>query len=250
MVNGDPLYINSLQRSTVFACADTFTLRHPTHHTEWQPRFQNDSILGLSEWKQPNVLVSLHMVNISHLALTYFTSRYSDMSTHFDAPRRIRSFYSSPLDQEQWKLEVNKIFATELALLQLHILGIAQGVGHDLPKAKNLLAEFGIDANGKVLFPAPGSKNVKIVELMAFLSACAACWILSIECEDGRSGKALWLSTTWRSISALWIEPVCLWLRKTWRKRVSGKLCRAWDQVKNVNYDDICTWLDTKLGLS
>lgn len=163
MANGDPLFMNPLQRSTVFACADTFTLRHPTHHIEWQPRFPSDPILNLPEWKNPDVMVSLHMVNISYLAPTYFTSRYSDMSTHFNAPRRIRSFFSSPLDPQQWKLEAKRIFATELALLQFHILGIAHGVGHDMPRAKNLLDAFGIDARRKVLFPAPGSKISRLL---------------------------------------------------------------------------------------
>jgi hypothetical protein len=194
MANGDPLYVNTLQRSTAFACADTFTIRHPKHLVEWQPRLQNITALEDPQWRSPNVLTSLHMLNISHLAPSYFSSRYSDMSTHFNAPRRIRSFYSSPLDKEQWKLEARKIFNTDLALLQYHSLGIAQGLGHDLPRAKDLLRDYGIDARGKIIFPAPGSKNIKVSALMGFVCACLACWIFTIEISDGPSTSTLLIS--------------------------------------------------------
>jgi hypothetical protein len=107
--------------------------------------------------------MSLHIVNIAYLASSYFSSRYSDMSNHFNAPRRIGSFYSAPLDKEPWKLEAKQVFNTDLALLRHHNLGIAQGLGHDFPRAINLLEEHGIDARGTMLFPAPSSKNLHMI---------------------------------------------------------------------------------------
>ncbi|KAJ4369695.1 hypothetical protein N0V83_005458 [Neocucurbitaria cava] len=236
--DGQPLYINPLQRSSVFACADTFTIRHPMHRIEWQPRYPNKALLGLPEWKDPDVLTSLHMVNVSFLARTQIASRYSDMSMHFNAPRRIRSFYSSPLESEQWKVEVKKMFNTELALLQFNVRGIAQGLGHDLPRAKNLLQELGVDARGKVLFPSQGAKNIRVAELMGFVVGCMACWILTIECKDGSGQKVLWVTTLLRSIT------------KFWRGTVKGKFDDFWVQIKDMNFDQICEWFDEKLGLA
>ncbi|CAO2648329.1 Nn.00g075960.m01.CDS01 [Neocucurbitaria sp. VM-36] len=236
--NDQPLFINQLQRSTVFACTDTISIRHPKHHIEWHPRHPNNSLLSLPEWKDPNVLSSLHMVNVSFLARKQIDTLYSDMSMHFNAPRRIRSFYSSPLEKDQWKLEVKKMFNTELALLQFNVLGIAQGIGHDLPRAKNLLDEFGIDARGKVLFPAPGAKNIKVAELMGFVVACMACWLLAIECIDASGQKVLWVTTL---LHSMW---------NFWNETVKEKFDDVWVKIKNVKFDEICDWLDEKLGLT
>ncbi|KAH7411910.1 hypothetical protein DE146DRAFT_641734 [Phaeosphaeria sp. MPI-PUGE-AT-0046c] len=174
-----PLYYNPHQRSTAFACADSFTIRHSTHHhLEWQPRYQNLTSLEDAGWTSPDETTSLHILNITQLAPSYFLSRYADMSAHFDAPRRIGSFYSAQVDKEQWKLEARKIFVTELALLQYHSHEVTHGLGYNLPHAINILDKFGINASGIMLFPAPGWKNIKVSTLLGFLCACIACWVL------------------------------------------------------------------------
>jgi hypothetical protein len=111
------------------------------------------------------------------------------MSNHFNAPRRIGAFYSAPVENEQWKLEVRKVHNVDLALLQYHNLGITQGLGHDLSRAINLLGNFDIDARGMMLFPATGSKNIKVSALFGFRCACAACWIFTWNISDGLQPK-------------------------------------------------------------
>jgi hypothetical protein len=161
------------------------------------------------------------------------------MSNHFNAPRRIGSFYSAPVDKEQWKLEAKKIFNTDLALLQYHNLGIAQGLGHDLPRAINLLGEFDIDARGIMLFPAPGSKNIKVSALLGFVCACAACWIFTWEINEGVQNETA-LLVTW----------VLLWMwesTKLARERVSA----IWDKLSQPGfYGVMFNKLQSKLGLA
>jgi hypothetical protein len=106
------------------------------------------------------------------------------------------------LGQQQWKPEVENMFSMELALQQFHVLGIAQGTGSGLPYARNLLEDFDVDASAKIVFPAPGWKNIKVVDLMGFVCACLACWIVTFECQDGPNGKPLFMLVVGRS---MWI---------------------------------------------
>jgi hypothetical protein len=157
------------------------------------------------------------------------------MATHFNAPRRIRSFASS--SQEQWKLEVKKMFNTELALQQFHVLGITQGAGSSLPHARNLLKDFDVDARAKVLFPAPGWENIKVADLMGFLCACLVCWVVTIECKDGLKGKTLLMLVVGRSV----------WTCCAAIVRSLGR--RLYEARRKLNVEPMCAWMEEKLGL-
>jgi hypothetical protein len=239
MANGDRLYVTPLKRSAVFACADTYTIRHPKHRIEWQVRYQSESALNFSQWEDPNVLASLHMLNMSYLAPSHFASQYPDMATHFNAPRRIRSFVSSPLDEQQWKLEVRKMFSTELSLQQFHILGIAQGAGNGLPYARNLLEDFSVNARAQIVFSGPGWKNIKVAELMGFVCACLLCWIMTIECEDGPKGKALFVLVVSRS---MWICCICM------VQSARRILHQTWVKLEDVVFEPLCAWIERRLA--
>jgi hypothetical protein len=159
------------------------------------------------------------------------------MSTHFNAPRRIGSFYSAPVDKEQWKLESRKVNNIGLALLQYHNLGIAQGLGHDLPRAVNLLSQYGIDARGMMLFPAPGSKNIKVFALLGFLFACAACWVLTWKISDGTQPMESTLLITW----------ILLWAWRS-KERVHVRVSGFWDRLSRPNfYSDMDEMLQRQL---
>ncbi|KAF2731426.1 hypothetical protein EJ04DRAFT_579138 [Polyplosphaeria fusca] len=219
MQYGDALYSTPHQRSTILACADSIQIRHPTSKAIWHPRYQNLSQLHLPSWKNPSVLSSLRIVNISYLATEYFDSRYSGASEHFDAPLRIRDFYSSPLstDPPQWQLECRKMFNTKLASFQLWTLGIAQGLGHDLPRARDLLAddivgEGSVHVKGVIIHPVNGMKNIKIAELVAFLLVAFGAWVSTIETEDTVS--LIWAA---RSVAKFWREKCGTRALKGWR---------------------------------
>ncbi|KAF2826338.1 hypothetical protein CC86DRAFT_370364 [Ophiobolus disseminans] len=155
------------------------------------------------------------------------------MSTHFNAPRRIGSFYSSPVDQEQWKFESRKVYNTDLALLQYHTLGIAQGLGHDLPRAHNLLSDYGIDARGKVLFPAPGTKNIRVSALLGFVCASMACWIFTYEIREGPTETTLLITVVLYSIWTLMV------------KRMPANLGNIWAKLgKPGSFDELAHMLD------
>lgn len=246
MQDGSPLFINKLRHSTVFACADKFTIRHPKHHIEWRPMHPNNSQLTGAEWKHPDVLNSLHILNVSYLAPTHYASLYSDMSTSFNAPKRIHSIYSSPLDPEQWKLEIRRMANTELALLQSYILGIANGLGHDLPRAVNLLDNLGVDARGKILYVQPGSKNIKVASFVGFVVGCAACWVLTYQMRDPGGEQVLVIVIAGRSI--LWC---CMFLKAKlsngWNAKAGKRLAHFWKNINNVRFDDINIMLDDLL---
>lgn len=155
------------------ACADSIEVQHPDTFEIWNPRFQNISQLHSPEWQIPGILSSLKMINMSYLQPELLNSRYAGMVEHFDAPRHIQSSYSSPLEPEQWKLETRRMFNTRLAQMQYYTLGIAQGLGHDVPRARNLLREQGVDATGIIVFRNSEWKNLKVRELAMLLSICA-----------------------------------------------------------------------------
>jgi hypothetical protein len=240
MANGDRFYMTPLRRSAVFACADTYTIRHPEHHIEWQVFDQNESALTLWQWKDPDVLSSLHLLNVSYLAPSHFASQYSNIATHFNAPQRIRTSASSPLAENQWKHEAKKMFNTELALQQFHVLGIAQGAGSSLPQARNLLEDFGVDARAKILFPASGWKNIKVAELMGFMCACLICWMITIEGEDGDKEKVLLVKVVGRSV---WVS--CMYVVQV----IGRRLHEAWKALQDVNFELIYAWIEGKRGL-
>jgi len=194
MESGDTLYATPHQRSTVLACADSIQIRHPVSGHIWHPRYQNVSQLDDANWQYPRVHPSIHMVNMTYLASETFESRYEGMAEHFDAPRRIRRLFSSPLHEEQWKLEVNKMFVTKLALLQFHALSMAQGEVSTLPRARNLLEEYGVNAKGKILFVAAGWRNIKVNVLIGALLLCIS--VFAITQRDGNEVRSIRLVRT------------------------------------------------------
>jgi hypothetical protein len=194
MHGGDVLYATPHQHSTVLACADNIEIRHPVSGRIWHPRYQNISQLDDANWQFPRVHSSIHMVNMTYLASEIFESRYEGMAEHFDAPRRIRRLYSSPLHEEQWKLEVNKMFVTKLALLQFHALSMAQGDVSTLPRATNLLEGYGVDAKGKILFVAAGWRNVKVEVLVGVLALCVV--VFAITLREGNEVRSIRLVRT------------------------------------------------------
>lgn len=100
------MYKNDLKRSTVLGCADTIELRHPKTRAIWLPRYRNISELQLPEWNKPSVGKFIHMLNMSFLASEYDELRYTSMGDtlmgeHFNAHKKIKVWYSSPLDPKQ-----------------------------------------------------------------------------------------------------------------------------------------------------
>ncbi|KAF2268910.1 hypothetical protein CC78DRAFT_529546 [Lojkania enalia] len=216
MQHGDRLYSTPHKRSTVLACADSIEIRNPLNNEIWHLRYQNLTQLKSPAWQK--VLPSLRMINTSYLAPDYFVTRYTLASAHFNAPRRIRQFYSSPLDPEQWKLEVRRAFHTKLALTQFHVWGIAQGLGYELPRAHDLLAdslfgENGVDARGRIVFPAHGYRNIKVAELMVFLGVSFTAWLVTVGVED--TVLLVWVI---RRVVVVWKGPVSSQLTRIWQR--------------------------------
>ncbi|KAF2652818.1 hypothetical protein K491DRAFT_30134 [Lophiostoma macrostomum CBS 122681] len=195
----------------------------------WHTRYQNLSQLEQPEWQDPDVSASLHMIDMSYLQSEYLDSRYVGMSEYFDAPRRIRDFSSSSLDVEQWKLECRRMFNMRLALLQLHVLGIAQGLGHDLPRARNLLEEHGVDAVGSILFQSNGWKNVKVAELLAFLGLCAWLWLATVMVGDRLLVWWLFKDIIWEGV----LKRFLLGCRWTWKRLKEAERQSDFDAINH-----------------
>ncbi|KAF2688542.1 hypothetical protein K458DRAFT_149086 [Lentithecium fluviatile CBS 122367] len=170
------------------------------------------------------------MVNMSYLASEFFESRYEGMAEHFDAPRRLRSFYSSPVDAEQWKLEVDKMFATRLASLQFNALGLAEGHGKDLPRSRNLLDGYGIHVKRKILFPTNGWRNVKLDALGVAFAICIAVILI-----------------TWREMNEVrsirFVQNVgVLSVLKAWEW-----VAEQFERFHEIEYDVLCYRIDKKM---
>ena len=158
-------------------------------------------------------------MNATLLASEYFDSRFTSMSEHFEVHKKIRDFYSSNLHPEQWKVEARRIFATRLALLQLHVLGIAQGGGHDLPHARNLLLDSGVHACGNILFQAQGWRNLSVSGLVSLLLLAYGVWLSTIEIEG--------------TVLLVWL----------FRKG----LVLALERMRDINFDDMNGFIDLRL---
>jgi hypothetical protein len=231
MPNGNPLYSTPLQRSTVLACADKMEIRHPTSNTTWLPRYQNISQLLLPEWQSFGIKFSLYVVNRSILQSEYLEFRYERLGEYFDAPRHIHNFYSSPLQREQWKVEVKRTFNTRLALHQFHVRGIAQGLGHNLPSVQDTLRQQGMDARQRIIYPLPGWKNLKFAELMGFLSLCAALWITTVQIGD----QLVFFWFLKDIVLTFLIYAAINWIFPMWRA------------IQDINFDDCNSYITTRL---
>ena len=125
---------------------------------------------------------------MSYFASEFFESKYTSLSSDFVAPKKTRTFYSDALSPEQWKVEVRYMAVKRLALLQFYVLGIAHGWGHDLPHARNLLLDYGVDTKGKILFQGKGCKNVSLAGVVLLLVLCFWIWLVTFEVGEEIEG--------------------------------------------------------------
>ena len=86
------------------------------------------------------------------------------------------------------------MFVTKLALLQFHALSMAQGEVSTLPRARNLLEEYGVNAKGKILFVAAGWRNIKVNVLIGALLLCIS--VFAITQRDGNEVRSIRLVRT------------------------------------------------------
>lgn len=108
------------------------------------------------------------------------------------------------------------MFNMRLALLQYQVLGVAQGLGHDLPRARNLLDNYNVEASKKILFTENGWKNLEFGELMGFLGLCAGLWVTTIKTSDGDTTNS---------------------------RQSTGDTLFVWWLVKDVIFNSIKTWI-------
>jgi hypothetical protein len=204
-IGGSPLYWNDLQRSSVLACVDTAEVRHPRTGAVLFPKFQSSSELISPMWTGPSVAPSVHLVNMSLVETpSHIRTGYPGISRQFEVYNKLRGFYSSPLDKEQWKTEARRMFSIKLARLQLDVLGAGQGLGWDLPYAKNLLLEYGLNACARVKFRAQGWKNVDLFGLVSLILLAFSLWAFTV--EVGETIVLIWL---WRRFIAPTLYYLC-----------------------------------------
>jgi hypothetical protein len=216
---GNPLYSNNLERSTVLACADTNEIRHPTTGAIWFPSFQNSSVLNSAEWHPASIMNSAVFIREALLNAERFSNRHTADDAHWEAIKKLTALFSSTIDREQWKTEARKMFTIKLARLQLEIFGIGQGAGHDLPYTKNTLFELGFDGCGKIKYRSQGWQNVNIFGLVSLLLLAFCLWASTVEvgetigliwlCQNAIAPAALYLwffvvDTVPRRLAAYW----------------------------------------------
>ncbi|KAI9784188.1 MAG: hypothetical protein M1839_002694 [Geoglossum umbratile] len=160
------LYWNTLQRHSMLGCADTVELRHPRSGAIWYPEFSNASELNSSQWHNPSVDASVRLLNLSLSIPEYFKAPHLFNSQLFEVHKKLCGPASTPLAREQWKVEARRLLTIRLARLQMDVLGVAQGLGHDFPLAKDALREGGSEECPQIKFRAQGWKNWRLVTLL------------------------------------------------------------------------------------
>ena len=140
------------------------------------------------------------MLNLT-LAIPYNYIGIHSSKNHQFGIHGKRGILFSPITSEYWKIEVQRLFKIRLARLQMDVVGIAQGLGHDLPEAVDELANRGQSAacrhiKTKVL----GWKNISLAGLVGFLVLDFVVWLSTI--KVGESVAIVWLTHSYLSPAA------------------------------------------------
>jgi hypothetical protein len=85
-----------------------------------------------------------------------------------DATRRItNNRLSLPLEKEQWKLEVQRLFDMSIIRIQMEVFDIARGTYANEPGFKNFMSEVLNGVCSKFKFQATGYKNLSFVGVLS-----------------------------------------------------------------------------------
>lgn len=205
------MYWNDLQRHTILACTNSIALRHPRSGAIWYPYFSSDHELTHSNWQSPPVASSVALFNFSIQMPDNFPDKYS-LGQLFEIHKQRTVVVVAPLAREQWKVEARRLFSIKLARLQLDVVGIAQGLGHDLAGAHNILGEAGYgDACKVIKIQAQNWKNISVAGLIGFLILAVAIVLCTINIKGTvaavRLGKSLYAIVVWiaRKTAESWV---------------------------------------------
>jgi hypothetical protein len=159
-------------------------IRHPRTGALWYPYFSRDSDLLKPEWNKPSVIGSVTKLNLSFVTPDNFVGSYSSKSQQFGIHAK-RGILFSHISSEHWKYEAKRLFTIKLARLQMDVVGIAQGIGHDLPGAVDELAERGqSEACRHIKIQRQGWKNLSLTGLLGFLFLDFLIWLFTIEINE------------------------------------------------------------------
>ena len=147
--------------------------------------------------------------------------------TELDAQSKIRGFMADGLADEQWKVEVRRLFQASLAQMQLATFRVARGGWYYndgygrlwIPKAYEAMA-------GMVKFNAVGWLNVSVSGFLGLLFLAAAITLASIKTKD-----ELWLIVwvRWGITLTMWGARGLLWtIKRIPYRRVRRYLLDTW----------------------
>jgi hypothetical protein len=126
-------YWNLAGPGTIMACMDHIQWRDPSAPSSdpWLPIDQKPP--GFTPPTDPTTRGALEFM-LSALNRSHTFGAFSTRTNAaLDAQARIAGFASMPLAPNQWKVEVEKLFATSLARIQMEARNIARGVGARYP---------------------------------------------------------------------------------------------------------------------
>ena len=172
-----------MQHRTVLACTATTAIRNPQTGALWYPHFSPDTDLLLPEWagSDPAVVATAILLNLTLAIPEKFTGRYSYETRQFSI-HSLGGYLWNPISDQHWKVEAKRLFTTRLARLQMDIVGVAQGLGHDLPGAVDELARRGLsDTCQHIKYQAQGRRNISLVGLVGLLLLSFFTWLCTIQ---------------------------------------------------------------------
>lgn len=175
---------NDRQRHSILACANSITIRHPHTGAVWYPNLSDDAELEKPQWNEPSVADTVTLLNLSLTIPDHYMGHFSFQTNQFDINNR-EYILSGPIPYDYWKSEVQRLFKIQLARLQMDVVGVAQGLAHDLPGAENELAKRRLsEACKHIKFQDQEHTNLSVAGLVGFMSLNLLVWLCTIKLRN------------------------------------------------------------------
>jgi hypothetical protein len=179
-----PLFIHKDPRARAVACVDETFHCTPDGETCWTFADQEKHPVPISR-------PEYHFMNYSLLYSNMFTSLELRLRTALLAQKNVSQYISPGLEEDHWKREMENLFNTSLARIQLDALSIASGEGRGLDGFVRQLPEkgSGLDICRLFKFRPVGYVNVLVWPYILIAVVPVLAWVLSLDVPLARSSS-------------------------------------------------------------
>jgi hypothetical protein len=196
---GSPKYFHNSTRATVLGCVDQYRICKDTSGPCWT----NENITSIPQ--APKNRPSTAEENVVKLLLMALDFSSACGSTQFrgaealDAQSKISHMQSQDLASEQWQVEVEKIFQTSLARIQLNAYDIVRGTAAAFDGYHDTLPAGYRGICSLVAIQTAGWQNLNVIGLVGTIFGVALLWIISRKVETQNRVNTLIIVLLWRN---------------------------------------------------